>query len=94
MLFTRKEVKNQKLKKERGICFDDIIIEWKLIDDTEHFNKNAYPNQRLMFIEYKKYIYYIPYKDNGEKIELITIIPSRKYTEIYLSNQQNNDKKK
>lgn len=84
MIFKRDESKNKKLKAQRNICFDDIISNWKLVDDVEHFNKDKYPNQRIMFIEYQNYIYYVPYKENWSNVELITIIPSRKYTKFYL----------
>jgi hypothetical protein len=42
--------KNELLKKERGVCFDDVILSIEngdLIDDIEHPNKEKYPNQKL-----------------------------------------------
>lgn len=81
-------VKNQKLKSERNISFEEVKIavdEGKLLDDFKHSNKKRYPNQRIMVVEIDNYAYYIPYVQDGEKVFLKTIFPSRKATKKYLT---------
>ncbi len=80
--------KNEQLKKERGIGFEDVILaieNGNLIDDIEHPNKEKYPNQNIfiILIEIKNYIYYVPYVEDKRIIFLKTIIPSRKLNKKY-----------
>ena len=72
--------KNQKLKKERGVSFEEVVIligEEKVIDVISNPSKN-FSNQKVYIIEINQYIYYIPFVEDEEKIFLKTIIPSRK----------------
>jgi len=78
--------KNEWLLKERGICFDDIIplvIDEEIIEDIPHPNKNKYPKQRIMFLEFGGYIYAVPYVEDTKKIFLKTIYPSRKAQKLF-----------
>ena len=78
--------KNQWLKENRKICFEDILFYLNnnlLVDDIEHPNKKKYPGQRMMIFEIKDYIYLVPYTETEEEIFLKTIIPSRKATKKY-----------
>ena len=75
--------KNELLKKERGIGFEDVILSLEngdLHDDISHPNKEKYPNQDIfiIFIRIKDYVYLVPYVENKDEIFLKTIIPSRK----------------
>ena len=82
------ESKNQWLKSERGIGFEDILIaieEDRLIDDLEHPKRK---NQRQMVIKHNEYVYLVPYVENTEKILLKTIIPSRKAKRVYLKGEE------
>ena len=82
------EEKNQLLKLQRGISFDDILekIEKKeILGRKKHPNSEKYPNQYILLFEIKQYIYYVPYVEDDEMIFLKTIIPSRKYTKKYRS---------
>ena len=78
--------KNQWLKKERGISFEQIIFHlsqgdlWKVAD---HSDQEKYPGQRIFFVLMDGYIYLVPHKREGDYIFLITIIPSRKATRDY-----------
>ena len=79
--------KNQNLKEERGVNFEDIaskIIRGDIIDDIFHPNSEKYSNQRIFVIEIDGYIYLVPYIENEDEIFLKTIYPSRKFTKIYL----------
>jgi hypothetical protein len=80
--------KNELLKKERGVCFDDVILSIEngdLIDDIEHPNKEKYPNQNIfvVFVKIKNYKYIVPYIETDEEIFLKTVIPSRKMNKKY-----------
>lgn len=79
--------KNLKLKDERWISFDDVIeciSTGALLDTIEHENQEKYKNQKKFIIEYKGYIYFVPYIDSGDYIILKTIIPSRQLMKRYL----------
>jgi len=81
------EGKNKKLKNERGIGFEDVLLaiqEDRLIKTLAHLNKKKYPNQKIMVIELNSYAYVVPFVEDKEKMFLKTIFPSRKYTKKYL----------
>ncbi len=80
--------KNEILKKQRDISFEDVIISLengKLLDDIEHPNKERYPNQSIFIIllEIKNYVYLVPYVEDEKSIFLKTIIPSRQMNKKY-----------
>lgn len=71
--------KNEKLKEERGIGFEEIvasIIEGKVLATI--------PHQRIFIIELHDYIYVVPFVEDEKKIFLKTIFPSRKYTREFI----------
>ncbi|MBU1349592.1 MAG: toxin [Patescibacteria group bacterium] len=77
--------KNKKLKEERNVCFDDIVIAIennKILDIIE--NKRKYPNQKVYIIEINNYAYSVPFVEDVNQIFLKTIIPSSKATKKYL----------
>jgi len=80
--------KNELLKEERGVSFEDVILsikEGNLLDDLEHPNKDKYPNQSIfiLLVKIKDYVYYVPYVEDDETIFLKTIVPSRKLNKKY-----------
>jgi len=80
--------KNEILKANRGISFEDVILaleEGYLLDDIEHPNKERYPNQNIFIIlvVVKDYVYLVPYVEDETSIFLKTIIPSRKMNKKY-----------
>jgi len=82
--------KNELLKKERNVSFEDVILSIEngdLIDDIEHPNKEKYPNQNIFIIlvKIKEYVYLVPYVEDEEMIFLKTIIPSRQMNKKYNS---------
>lgn len=82
--------KSLKLKKLRGICFEDVIhyIEkGNILHDYVHPNQKRYSGQRIMVIGINNYAYLIPYVEDEEEIFLKTIIPSGKATEIYFGEK-------
>lgn len=83
--------KNELLKIERDICFEDIltILEEKdFLDVVEHPNTIKYPNQKMFVIEWDEYVYLVPFVEDEEKYFLKTIIPSRKATKQYLEKKK------
>jgi len=73
--------KNKLLFKTRGITFDEVVqavSDGYGVSDVPHWNKNRYPNQRIMTVIINDYAYLVPYIRNGEDYFLKSIIPSRK----------------
>jgi hypothetical protein len=58
-----------------------------LLDDIVHPNIADYPGQRIFVVAISDYVYLIPYVENTNEIFLKTIIPSRKFTKIYLGGE-------
>ena len=79
--------KNETLKQERDIGFEDIVIaveEGRLLDVLAHHNQRRYPNQKIFIVMVAEYAYLVPFVEDDEKIFLKTIIPSRKATQEYI----------
>ena len=79
--------KNEKLKTEREIGFEDVLIaieDKKILDIIEHKNQKKYPNQKMFVININSYVYLVPFAEDECKIFLKTIIPSRKATKKYI----------
>lgn len=79
--------KNDKLKKERNISFEEIMIaidEGNILDIIEHKDKNKYANQKIFVININNYAYLVPFIEDKKKVFLKTIIPSRKATKKYI----------
>ena len=79
--------KNEKLKKERNISFEDVIYyieNEKLRAILKHKNQERYPGQKIYAVEINNYIYLVPFVETENEIFLKTIIPSRKATKKYL----------
>lgn len=78
--------KNEWLKKERNISFEQIIFHlsqgdlWKI---SNHPDQTNYPSQKLYFVVVNDYIFIVPFIMEKESIFLKTIIPSRKATKLY-----------
>ncbi|MEA2017480.1 MAG: toxin [Campylobacterota bacterium] len=78
--------KNSILKETRNICFEDVenaIMNDNVLDIIPHHNIEKYPNQELMIVYLKDYIYYVPFVISEEEIFLKNIIPSRKLHKKY-----------
>jgi hypothetical protein len=85
--FDWSESKNDNLKAERGICFEDVLTAidaGRILDDVQHPNTIRYIAQRVLIIEIEGYAYLVPYVEDEVKIFFKTIIPSRKATRMYL----------
>jgi len=82
--------KNQQLIIDRGLSFEKAVFNIQnggLLDDIVHPNAKNYPNQRVFIVCIDEYIYLVPYVESQDEIFLKTIIPSRKFTKIYLGGE-------
>ncbi|RMD59416.1 MAG: toxin [Nitrospirae bacterium] len=85
------EEKNRKLKEQRGISFEDVIIETEkghILDILEHPNQQRYAGQRIFVVEINGYAYLVPFIETEKEVFLKTVIPSRKATKKYLSRRK------
>ena len=88
--FEWNEEKNELLKAERGVSFEEVIMAialGKMLDMLINRNQKKYPNQRVYVVEINKYVYLVPFVEDKEKIFLKTIFPSRKATKKYIINK-------
>ncbi|MFM2408710.1 MAG: hypothetical protein RL358_1452 [Pseudomonadota bacterium] len=79
--------KNELLKIERGISFEEIVLAIEadgLLDEVPHPNQEKYPHQFVLVVTLENYVYLIPYVEAEHSYFLKTIIPSRKATHDYL----------
>jgi len=86
-LFSWDKAKNEKLIKERGVSFEDIvscIAEGRVLDLIVHPNLARYKNQMMWIVEKDNYAYLVPFVMDGDRLFLKTVIPSRKDTKKYL----------
>ena len=91
MFFTWDQEKNKKLKKERGIGFENVVIaieEGLLVDILEHPNKKKYPNQIVLLVNIEQYVYAVPAVIENGNYFLKTLYPSRKYTRLYIGEER------
>ena len=82
--------KNEKLRSERGISFEDVVFHIErgdILDIVEHPNQERYGGQRLIVVQVGDYAYLVPCLDEDECVVLKTIIPSRKATRKYLHGE-------
>jgi uncharacterized DUF497 family protein len=86
-LFAWNDEKNDWLKNERKISFEEIVlaIEWGfLLDILERPNPEKYPGQKIFVVQIEDYVYLVSFVENENEVFLKTIIPSRKATRKYL----------
>ena len=79
--------KSELLKAERGISFEEVVLNIQLgneIDVFDHPNQERYPGKKISVVLIEKYAYLVPFVENEKEIFLKTIIPSRKATKQYI----------
>ncbi len=75
--------KNELLKRERGISFEEIAY---LIESGQVIGIEENPghlNQKMYILEIENYAIVVPYVESNDEIFLKTAFPSRKYTKKY-----------
>jgi len=86
-IFRWDNIKNALLKKNRGVCFEQIVILMErggVLDTIEHPNQDRYPGQKIAMVMIENFVYLVPYVEKNDEIFLKTIIPSRKATNKYV----------
>ncbi len=87
--------KNEKLRVERGISFEQIVMHIErgdVLDLVAHPNQKKYPGQQIIVVEINEYAFLVPFVESSEGKILKTIIPSRKATRDYLGEKNEQDK--
>ena len=85
--FDWNEEKNDQLRNERNVSFEEVVIalsEGRLLEEFLHPDRKNHPRQKIYVVEINHYAYIIPFVEDDEKVFLKTIIPSRKATKKYL----------
>jgi hypothetical protein len=85
-LITYGKEKNELLKQNRGIGFEEIISAidaGKVLDVYDHPDQINYFGQKIYVVKALDYVYLVPFVRNDEGIFLKTIIPSRKAKKMY-----------
>jgi uncharacterized DUF497 family protein len=83
------EDKNKQLQQKRGISFEEVVqaIENnQILGVTETSSKKKYPNQFIIVVRIKDYVYCVPFVKDGSMIFLKTIFPSRKMKKRFLGD--------
>ena len=83
--------KNQKLKDERGVGFEEVLVaieEGGLLDILEHPNKGKYARQQILIVRIAAYAYLVPFIETEKEFFFKTVIPSRKATKHYIINRK------
>lgn len=78
--------KNEWLKKNRGVSFEQVVILMErkdVLEIVDHPNQTKYPGQKIATVRLGDYAYLVPYIQESDEIFLKTIIPSRKATNKY-----------
>jgi len=92
--FAWDDAKNAKLKADRSIGFEDIVFHIErgdLLDILEHPNPDRYAGQRIFVVRREDYAYLVPFVEDEHTVFLKTIIPSRKATKQYLSEEPDHE---
>jgi uncharacterized DUF497 family protein len=86
--------KNEQLKSERGISFEEVVFQIEngdLLDEVDHPNLEKCPNQRMYVVQMVEHAFLVPFVQTGDELFLKTIIPNRKATKLYIgdANEEN-----
>jgi len=87
-------VKNEKLKRERGISFEEVAA--KIEGDgplavIDHPAPQRHPGQRVYVVEIRDYAYLVPFVEDEDHQFLKTVIPSRKATKQFLGKEDGHE---
>lgn len=88
--FTWNPDKNEWLKREHGISFEEVVFHIEAGDEVdvfEHPNQGRYPGQKISVVLVEGYAYLVPYVETESEIFLKTIIPSRKASRQYMGGR-------
>lgn len=83
--------KNIRLKAERGVSFEEVLSAMShggILDVQDHPNTGQYPHQRMLVVRIRGYAYLVPFVETENEVFLKTIIPGRKATRNYLTEDR------
>lgn len=83
--------KNEWLKAERDISFEDIVAaiqEGGLLGYEDHPQKAKYGHQKMIYVLVDEYVFLVPCIEDERKYFLKTIFASRKMTKLYLQSKK------
>ena len=92
--FSWNAAKNEKLRTERGISFEEIVYHIErgdILDVLENPNQVRYADQRVFVVNVQNCAYLVPFRESATEVVLKTIIPSRKATKKYLKRREPGD---
>ena len=84
------EDKNELLKRERGVSFEEIVFHINngdLLARLDHPSRVKYSHQQIFVVLISDYVYMVPFVEDEEKYFLKTIIPSRRLTRDYFGRK-------
>ena len=90
-MFDWSDEKDNKLKQERGIGFEDIVFHvasGDLLSVSDYPNSQKYPNQKIMYVMVDDYVYLVPYVEEENRKFFKTIIPSRRATKEFKQKEK------
>jgi uncharacterized DUF497 family protein len=82
--------KNELLKQERGVSFEQIttaVDAGGLLEIVPHQNPAKYPRQKIMVAAVAGYAFLVPFVEEEDHFFLKTIIPSRKATRDFITKE-------
>ena len=82
--------KNDLLKQERGVSFEQITVAVEaggLLEIVPHQNPAKYPRQKIMVVEVAGYAFLVPFVEEVSHFFLKAIIPSRKATRSFIAKE-------
>jgi uncharacterized DUF497 family protein len=91
MNFNWDREKNKTRKRERNVCFEDVVTlieEGKVLEIIRHPNTERYPHQKIYLVLLNGYVHMVPYVRTEKEIFLKTIIPSRKMHRLYKGGEE------
>lgn len=92
--FVWDEDKNELLKRERGVSFEEVVFHINnsdLLARLDHPSRTKYSHQQIFVVLVGDYVYMVPFVEDHEKYFLKTIIPSRKLTREFLEQKEDKD---
>ena len=72
-------LKSKRLKRTRGVSFEEII-QAKFLDIREHPSRK---DKLILIVDYKGYVWAVPFVIDEDSIFLKTLYQSRKYQKLY-----------
>ena len=91
MVFRWDPQKNALLMRERGLCFEQVVLAVEggdLLQMIAHPQPARYPNQKIMLVAMDGYAFLVPFVQEEDGYFLKTIIPSRKATRDFLGSKE------